>query len=390
MYDWAQASSDSIEGVTHSLCTLEYEDHRPLYDWYLDTLGIFHPQAERVRAAQPVPYGESSASSCRLVRAATWRLDDPRMPTSRACAAAAITAESIRDFCERIGVGQERTTWWSWPSSSTVSRETSTRRRGAAWPSFAPSSSSWRTIPRARSEEMDAVNNPEDPSAGTRRCRSAASSGSSRNDFREVAPKSTSGSPSARGSPALRLYRPVHRLQEKRRGRIVEVRCQYDPSTVGGDSKGRSVKGTIHWVSAPHATQAEVRLYDTPLRSGQAGRRGRFQDGPEPAVSERALRVSRGAGPGRGRSRRHRFNSKRTGYFCADTRDSAPGRLVFNRTVGLRDSWGQDRKSRRLATPRPDAADLTEIGAVGKPTRYPPPPWSKRWWARHVHTRSLN
>jgi glutaminyl-tRNA synthetase len=345
MYDWAHGQSDSIERVTHSVCTLEYEDHRPLYDWYLDALGIYHPhQIEFAR----LNLSHTVMSKRRLLelvedgRVAGW--DDPRMPTLAGLRRRGYTPEAIRDFCERIGVAK---------ADAMVDvavlehclREDLNRRAPRVMAVLRPLKVVIENYPEGTVEEMEAVNNPEDPAAGTRRVPFSRVLYIEADDFREVPPKKY-----YRLAPGVEVRLRYAYLVtctgvvKDERGEVVEVRCTYDPATRGGDAPdGRRVRGTIHWVSAPHAVEAEVRLYDHLFTKPRPDEDEDWKAGLNPGSLERVegARVEpslRDAAPG------SRYQFERTGYFCVDP-DASPERPVFNRTVSLRDSWAKVEKA---------------------------------------------
>jgi glutaminyl-tRNA synthetase len=345
MYDWAHGESDSIERITHSVCTLEYEDHRPLYDWYLDTLGIYHPRQiefARLNLTHTVMSKRKLLELVEESRVTGW--DDPRMPTIAGLRRRGYTPEAIRDFCDRIGVAK---------SDAMVDvavlehclREDLNRRAPRVMAVLRPLKVVIENYPEGEVEEMEAVNNPEDPSAGTRRVPFSRVLYIEADDFREVAPKKY-----YRLAPGVEVRLRYAYLVtctgvvKDERGEIVEVRCTYDPATRGGDAPdGRRVRGTIHWVSAPHALEAEVRLYDHLFTKQKPDEDEDWKAGINPASLERisGARVEPSladAAPG------SRYQFERTGYFCVDP-DSSPERRVFNRTVSLRDSWAKVEKA---------------------------------------------
>jgi glutaminyl-tRNA synthetase len=344
MYDWAHGQSDSIEGVTHSICTLEYEDHRPLYDWYLDALGIFHPQQIEFARLNLSHTVLSKRKLLQLVEGGFvtgW--DDPRMPTLAGMRRRGYPPEAIRDFCERIGVAKADNTVELALLEHCVREylnKTAERRMAV----LKPLKLVVENYPEGKVEWMEAVNNPEDPSAGTRKVPFSRELWIEQDDFREVAPKKYFRL--APGAEVRLRYAYIVQCTDfvkNAAGEIVEVRCQYDPKTLGGDSGGRSVKGTIHWVSAPHAVEAEVRLYETLFATPKPDNEDDFKAALNPssltvlsdARAEPALAV---AEPGA------RVQFERNGYFCVDTLDSTRARPVFNRTVGLRDTWAKIEK----------------------------------------------
>jgi glutaminyl-tRNA synthetase len=347
MYDYAHPLSDSIERITHSLCSLEYEDHRPLYDWVCEALGVYHPQQiefARLNLAYTVM---SKRKLLQLVQEGHVRgWDDPRMPTLAGLRRRGYTPEAILDFCERIGVSK---------ADSLVDlallehcvREDLNRRAPRAMAVLRPVRLVLENYPEGQVEEVDAVNNPEDPAMGTRKVPFARVLLVERDDVREVPPpKYFRLFP---GNEVRLRYAYIVRctgvVRDPRSGEIVEVRATYDPASRGGQAgEGRRVKGTIHWVSATHAPAAEVRLYD------------RLFTVPDPAalpdltacLNPASLEVVPdariepglvGAAPG------SRFQFERLGYFCVDP-DSTAERLVFNRTVALRDSWAKLERAR--------------------------------------------
>src|SRR6058998_3244567 len=346
MYDFAHGQSDSIEGVTHSICTMEYEDHRALYDWFLDQLGIYHPRQiefARLNVSHTVLSKRKLLELVESGEVSDW--DDPRMPTIAGLRRRGYTAEAIRDFCERIGVAKKE----SLVDVALLEhclREDLNRRAPRAMAVLRPLRLVIENYPEGQVEWLSAVNNPEDPSMGTRQVPFSRVLYIEQEDFRLEPPKKY-----FRLFPGnevrLRyayLVRCVGEVKDERTGEVVEVRCIYDPATRGGDAPGgRRVKGTIHWVSAAHALEAEVRLYDHLFRVPDPG--GDADDGDwkaelnptslerltgcrlEPSLAE--------AAPG------SIYQFERNGYFCADLGDWSLGRLVFNRAVPLRDTWAK-------------------------------------------------
>ena len=343
MYDWAHGQCDSLEEITHSICTLEYEDHRPLYDWFLDALGIYHPQ--QIEFAR-LNLSHTVMSKRRLLQLVEGGLvrgwDDPRMPTLAGFRRRGYTPEAIRDFCERTGVAK---------SQNLVDvallehclREDLNRRAPRAMAVLRPLKLVLENYPTDRVEELPAVNNPEDPAMGTRPVPFSRTLWIERDDFREDPPKKYFRL--APGAEVRLRYAYLVRCtgveKDPATGEITTVRATYDPATRGGDAPdGRRVRGTIHWVSAAHAVAAEVRLYDHLLAvpdaaaAGDADWKTLLNPGSLETVS---ARVEPGlAAPAAG----SHWQFERTGYFCADP-DTRPGRPVFNRTVPLRDSWAK-------------------------------------------------
>jgi glutaminyl-tRNA synthetase len=347
MYDWAHGQSDSIEGITHSICTLEFEIHRPLYDWYIEALGIYHPQQIEF-ARLNLTY--TVLSKRRLIQLVTEKhvsgWDDPRMPTICGVRRRGYTPEAIRKFCERIGVskydGVIDITWLE-----DALREDLNKRAPRVMGVLRPLRVVIENYPEGQTEEMDAVNNPEDPSAGTRKVPFSKVLYIERDDFRENPPKDFFRL--APGREVRFRYAYFVRcvgVEKDAAGNVVELRCTYDPATKGGDAPdGRKVKGTIHWVSAQHAIDAEVRLYDHLFAKPDP------DDVPEGQtylanLNPRSLEVLTGCKlePSLAAAKvGDRFQFERLGYFCAD-KDSAPGKLVFNRSVTLRDTWAKIEK----------------------------------------------
>jgi glutaminyl-tRNA synthetase len=342
MYDWAHGQSDSIEGVTHSICTLEYEDHRPLYDWYLDQLGVFHPQQIEFARLNLSHTVMSKRKLLELVEGGLvsgW--DDPRMPTLAGLRRRGYTPESIRDFAERIGVAKADNLVDIALLEHCV-REDLNRRAPRVMAVLKPLKLVIENYPAGQVEEVEAVNNPEDPAMGTRRVPFSRVLWIEQDDFRETPPpKYFRLSPGA--EVRLRyayIIKCTGVVKDPHTGEVTAVRCTYDPASRGGDAKGRKVKGTIHWVSAAHAVEAELRLHDHLFAKPKPDEEEDWKAALNPS-SLQVLAGCRlepslaGAPPGS----RHQF--ERQGYFCVDSADSTPGRLVFNRTVGLRDTWAK-------------------------------------------------
>jgi glutaminyl-tRNA synthetase len=350
MYDFAHGLSDSLEGITHSICTLEFEDHRPLYDWFLEQLGVFHPQQIEFARLNLTYTVMSKRKLLELVRGGYvggW--DDPRMPTISGLRRRGYTPASIRSFCERIGVAKKASTVDLSLLEYSV-REDLNRTAPRAMAVLRPLKVVIENYPEDRVEALEAVNNPEDPSMGTRTVPFSRELYIERDDFREDPPRKFFRLAPGREVRLRYAYFVTCRevVKDESTGEVTELRCTYDPETRGGNAPdGRKVKGTIHWVSARHAVECEVRLYD------------RLFNRPDPAdvpegedftslLNPDSLEVLpacpvepglAGAAPG------YRCQFERLGYFCVDTRDSAPGRPVFNRTVPLRDSWAKIEKA---------------------------------------------
>jgi len=344
LYDWAHGQSDSIEGVTHSICTLEYEDHRPLYDWYLDQLGVHHPQ--QIEFAR-LNLSHTIMSKRKLLELVQQQLvtgwDDPRMPTLAGLRRRGYTPEAIRDFAERVGTAK---------AAKVVDiaflehclREDLNRRAERRMAVLRPLKLVLENYPEGQVEEMEAVNNPEDPAAGSRKVPFSRVLYIEQDDFRDPAPpKYFRLSPGAEVRLRYAYIVKCTGVERDASGQVVMVRCTYDPTSRGGDARGRKVKGTIHWVSASHSVPAEVRLYDHLF----AVPKPEDADDWRSVLNPHSLEIVRDARlePAlAGADRGSRFQFERQGYFCVDVRDSAPARLVFNRTVGLRDTWAKIEK----------------------------------------------
>jgi glutaminyl-tRNA synthetase len=347
MYDWAHGQSDSIERVTHSLCSLEYEDHRPLYDWYLDALGIYHPrQIEFARLS----LSHTVMSKRRLLMLVEqghvrgW--DDPRMPTLAGLRRRGFTPEAIRDFAERIGVAKAANLV-EFAHLEHCVREDLNKRAERRMAVLQPLKLVIENYPEGQVEEFEAVNNPEDPSAGTRKVPFSRNLYIEQDDFRDPPPPKY-----FRLSPGVEVrlrYAYVIKctgVERDAAGNVSTVRATYDPATRGGDAPGRKIRGTIHWVSAPHAVDAEVRLYDTlftvPKPDDAEDFASVLNPGSLEVIGEAKVERALGDVPPE-----TRVQFERLGYFVADWHDSKPGAPVFNRTVGLRDTWGKIEKGSR-------------------------------------------
>ena len=351
MYDFAHGQSDSIEGITHSICTMEYEDHRPLYDWFLEALGMYRPrQIEFAR----LNISNTVLSKRRLLRlvedgyVSGWT--DPRMPTLAGLRRRGYTPEAIRDFCDRIGVAKnDAIIDIALLEHSLRDHLNKTAQRAMAV--LRPLKVVITNYPEGKTEWLDAVNNPEDASAGARQVPFSRALYIERDDFMENPPRRFYRL--APGREVRLRYGYFIRCEEVIRdadGNIAELRCSYDPQTRGGSSPdGRKVRATLHWVSAAHALDAELRLYDHMFTRWNPDEDADGADwlsflNPESLViiDDAKLEPSlKGAVPG------SRYQFERQGYFCVDTEDSTPDRLVFNRTATLRDSWARAQRSQR-------------------------------------------
>jgi glutaminyl-tRNA synthetase len=345
MYDFAHPLSDQIEGVTHSLCTLEFEDHRPLYDWVLDSLG-FSPRPEQIEFAR-LNLTYTMMSKRRLLQLVQEGLvrgwDDPRMPTLSGLRRRGYTPAAIRDFCDRIGVAKKENVV-DVALLEHCAREDLNRHAPRAMGVLDPLKVVIENYPADRVEQMQVVNNPEDPTAGTREVPFSRTLYIERDDFREDPPKKFFRLAPGREVRLRNAYLVTCTgVVKDASGTITELRCTYDPATRGGDAPdGRKVKATLHWVSAAHAVDAEVRLYERLFTIENPGLTPPDRDWRD-FINPDSLRVLTGcrvepglasAPPGT------RLQFERIGYFAVDP-DSTPGRPVFNRTVSLKDTWAK-------------------------------------------------
>jgi glutaminyl-tRNA synthetase len=344
MYDWAHGQSDSIEGVTHSLCTLEYEGHRPLYDWYLDALGIYHPRQiefARLNLSYTVMSKRKLLALVQQKHVAGW--DDPRMPTLAGLRRRGYTPEAVRDFCARIGVAKKENVIDIALLEHSV-REDLNRHARRSLAVLRPLKVVIENYAEGRTEDVEAINNPEDPSAGSRRMPFSRVLYIEHDDFMETPPKKFFRlSPGVEVRLRYAYILKCERVVKDAAGAVTELRCTYDPESLNGSTASRRVKGTIHWVSAEHAVDADVRLYDRLFTSEDPGEGGRDPlDDLNPDSLERVTSAkvepslaSASAGS--------RYQFERQGYFCVDP-DSQPRKPIFNRTVTLKDSWAKIQK----------------------------------------------
>jgi glutaminyl-tRNA synthetase len=350
MYDWAHGQSDSIEGITHSICTLEFENHRPLYDWYLDQLGVHHPQQVEFARLNLTYTVLSKRRLIQLVKdthVSGW--DDPRMPTIVGFRRRGYTPEAIRAFCERIGVTKfDSVHDMSWLEDAL--REDLNKRAPRAMGVLRPLRVVIENYPEGQIEDLDAVNNPEDSSAGMRKVPFGRELFIEHDDFLENPPKDFFRLAPGREVRLRYAYfvTCTSVTKDSASGQVTEVRCTYDPATRGGDAPdGRKVKGTIHWVSARKAVDAEVRLYDHLFSKPDPDDVPEGQDylanlNPNSLVVLKACKLEPKLATA---SIGERFQFERLGYFCVD-KESKPGSLVFNRSVTLRDTWAKMQKKK--------------------------------------------
>jgi glutaminyl-tRNA synthetase len=359
MYDWAHPLQDSIEGITHSLCSLEYENHRPLYDWFLDQLGIYHPRQIEFARLNLSYTVMSKRRFIELVGGGCVEgFDDPRLPTLAGLRRRGYTPEAIRDFCKKIGVAKKDNTVDVAVLEDCV-RDDLNKRSQRVMGVLRPLKVVITNYPEDLTEEMDAVNNPEDASAGTRKVPFSRELYIERDDFREDPPaKFYRLAPGREVRLRYAYFIRCEQVVKDDHGEIVELRCTYDPATRGGGTHGkpwvppdgRKAKATLHWVSAKHAVPAEVRLHDhlfVKPNPDDVAQGGSFLDNLNPnsleIITGYIEPFVRDAKAG------DRFQFERVGYFCVDARHSVPGRPVFNRTATLRDAWARLEKAMKRA-----------------------------------------
>lgn len=355
-YDWAHGNEDSLEGITHSICTLEFENHRPLYDWFLNELGVHHPQQIEFAKLQLTYTVLSKRNLLHLVKekyVSGW--DDPRMPTISGMRRRGFTSEALRSFCEEVGVTKNESVIDLGRLENSVRNHlNATAHRKMAV--LDPLKVVLTNYPAGQVEQMEVQNNPEDPSAGVRSVPFSGELFIERDDFMEEPSKkffrlSPGREVRLRGAYFITCVSVVKGTD----GRVNELHCTYDPATKGGNSPdGRKVKGTMHWVSAAHAVDAEVRVYDR-LFAAEAPRKGTEEDKFAflKDLNPKSLEVVKHAKlepslasvkPG------ERFQFERLGYFTVDL-DAKPGAQVFNRTVALKDTWEKEKEEAPAAPP---------------------------------------
>ncbi|HSA93014.1 MAG TPA: glutamine--tRNA ligase/YqeY domain fusion protein [Terriglobales bacterium] len=346
-YDYAHGQSDSIERVTHSMCTLEFADHQPLYRWFIENLGIFPSQQiefDRLNLTSTVLSKRRLLQLVQEGHVSGW--DDPRMPTLSGLRRRGYPPEAIRDFCAAIGVSRTNGTT-DYAMLEHFVRKELNARAPRVMAVLRPLKLVIENYPEGQVEEVEAVNNPEDSAAGTRRVPFSRELYIEQDDFREDPPKGYHRlAPGREVRLRYGYFVTCTNVVKNAKGEAVEVRCTYDPATRGGNAPdGRKVKATIHWVSAAHAIEAEVRLYDklfTKPDPNQVEEGKEFTSNLEP----NSLQILAGCKlepslAGAAVSSRYQF--ERLGYFCVDS-DSAPGKPVFNRTVALKDTWAKAQK----------------------------------------------
>ncbi|MCZ6815288.1 MAG: glutamine--tRNA ligase/YqeY domain fusion protein [Planctomycetota bacterium] len=349
MYDWAHGLGDSVERITHSICTLEFENHRPLYDWFLDALGIHHSQQiefARLELNYTVMSKRKLLALVKDGRVLGW--DDPRMPTLSGLRRRGFPPESIRNFCADIGVAKFNSVI-DVGRLENAAREHLNKASPRVMAVLRPLRVVIENFPEEQVEELDAVNNPEDPAAGKRKVPFSRVLYIERGDFLEDPPKKFFRlAPGREVRLRYAFFITCREAVKDADGEIVELRCTYDPATRGGNAPdGRKVKATLHWVAAEQALDIEVRLYDrlfTDPHPDHAGHEKDYKEflNPESLESIPAAKVEpsvKGAKPGT------RYQFERLGYFCVDP-DSMNDKLVFNRTVSLKDTWAKIAKKR--------------------------------------------
>ena len=343
MYDWAHGQSDSIEGVTYSLCSMEYEDHRPLYDWFLDQLGIHHPQQIEFARLNLSHTVLSKRKLLQLVNegiVSGW--DDPRMPTLSGLRRRGYTPEAIRDFADRVGLGKT-------PNLIELAllehclREDLNKRALRAMAVLRPLKVVIENYPEGKVEWLDAVNNPEDESQGTRKVPFTRELWIEQADFMENPPKKYFRlSPEQEVRLRWAYIIKCVGVDKDAEGNIAQLRCTYDPATLNAQPTDRKVKGTIHWVSTQHALPAEIRLYDTLFLAPKPDEDENWKE----KINPHSLEIIRNAfvepSLAQAKPLAH-YQFERTGYFTLDP-DSKPGALIFNRAVSLKDTWGKIEK----------------------------------------------
>jgi glutaminyl-tRNA synthetase len=357
MYDFAHGLSDSIEGITHSICTLEFEDHRPLYDWFLESLGVHHPQQIEFARLNLSHTLMSKRKLLKLIQEGYvdgW--DDPRMPTISGLRRRGYSPRSIRIFCERIGVAKSNSMVEIAQLESCL-REDLNKTAQRVMAVLEPLKVVIDNYPQDQVEDLEAENNPEDPAAGSRSIPFSKVIYIEKNDFREDPPKKYFRLAPGREVRLKHAYYITCNqvIKDEQSGEVLELRCSYDPETRGGwSADGRKVKGTLHWVSAEHALQAEVRLYENLFAIPNPAE---IKDDEElkEHLNPNSLQILSNClvEPGLAQAQPgQRFQFLRQGYFCLDNKtplQSEQGQtpLIFNRTVSLKDTWAKIEKSQK-------------------------------------------
>ena len=349
-YDWAHGLEDSIEKITHSICTLEFENHRPLYDWFLDALGIYHPQQIEFARLNLTYTVMSKRKLLQLAQQGSVRgWDDPRLPTISGMRRRGYSPESIRNFCQVISVNK---------FNSTIDiallehclREDLNKTSPRTMAVLRPLKVIIDNYPQGKVEEMEAINNPEDPSAGTRKAPFSRELFIEQEDFMENPPKKFYRlAPGREVRLRYAYFITCTNVVKDKNGQVIELHCTYDPATRGGDTPdGRKVKSTLHWVSAAHALPAEVRLYENLFTKENPDDVPEGEDftahlNPNSLQVLISCRVEPSLADAKPLSR---YQFERLGYFCIDP-DSVSGKLAFNRTVTLRDEWAKIQKAQK-------------------------------------------
>ena len=350
LYDFTHCLSDSIEGITHSICTLEFENNRELYDWVLDELEVYHPQQiefARLNLNYTVIHKRKLLQLVQEGYVSGW--DDPRMPTLSGLRRRGYTPESLRNFCSLIGVAKANSIVDVAMLEYSI-REDLNKRAPRVLGVLRPLRVVIDNYPEDQVEELEAVNNPEDSSMGTRKVPFSRVLYIEQEDFREDPPRKFFRLAPGREVRLRYAYyiTCVDVVKDEKTGEVIELHCTYDPETRGGWAPdGRKVKGTLHWVSAAHALEAEVRQYDrlfvkaNPMEGDADFKTHLNPNSLETLTSCRVERSLAGAAPG------SRYQFERQGYFCVDSVESSPEKLVFNRTVALRDSWAKIERAQK-------------------------------------------
>jgi len=350
MYDWAHGLEDSIEEITHSICTLEFENHRPLYDWFLDELGVYHPRQIEFARLNLTYTVMSKRKLLRLVRedcVSGW--DDPRMPTISGLRRRGLSPRSIRNFCKRIGVNKFNSTVDIRLFEHCV-REDLNKYSPRVMAVLRPLKVIIDNYPEGKVEYLEAINNPEDPAAGKREVPFSGELYIEKEDFMESPPKKFYRlAPGREVRLRYAYFVTCVDVVKNAGGEIVELHCTYDPATRGGDAPdGRKVKSTLHWVSAPHSLEAEVRLYDHLFTKEFPEDVGEEQDFTD-SLNPKSLQVLKSCRVEPSLARTEplaRYQFERQGYFCTDP-DSTKEKPVFNRTATLKDPWAKIQKAQK-------------------------------------------